>query len=477
MVRNLIHLMLNNKSLLLNENSVGKLVLLFTILPFLFLCYFNMPIGDDFWYASAFIEKGFVETQLQWYQDWSGRYMASFAISTLNPVSFGYLNLAFIHPFLLIAGTVFSFRLLINTVIDSFSLGLNKLLVLSLILFFYFNYLPDFGETFYWMAGAYTYQLPVIFFTLYLNSVIYLLRSQSVVSMVKHSLIAILCLIVVTGCNEVIVVYSCFINFLILLGLFFTDKKMIVRFLPLAFILLSLSVAMIFAPGNFARGALFQKPDFHVTKSIFNALARGFFVMFFWLPILAFIMLMIPNIYKFDFPRQVPKKFLLLNKRKWVMLVLIFMLLILFIGFFPSIYTTKWIPQRAYTPIFFVFTLFATFFIFVAINKIAFLRKLNELLSAKSITSFLLITAVIALSNNSNVMNAYIDLTSGKAMSYSKQVKATYEVMTTKKNDTIFVKEINKEPLILPIRWPAKHNRLVNNEWQEYFKVNKVELE
>ena len=50
-------------------------------------------------------------------------------------------------------------------------------------------------------------------------------------------------------------------------------------------------------------------------------------------------------------------------------------------------------------------------------------------------------------------------------------------MLSTTEKDTVFVKEIEKKPLILPIRWPAKHNKLVNSEWQEYFKVEKVELE
>lgn len=152
-----------NNLLSLSENQVGKFILLFTVLPFLVLCYFNVPLGDDFWYASAYIEKGFVDTQVQWFQEWSGRYMATFAISALNPLSYGHLHLAFIHPLLLIVGTVLSFSLLVNSIIRVFKLQINNLLAISILLFFYFNYVPDFGETFYWMAGAYTYQLPIIF--------------------------------------------------------------------------------------------------------------------------------------------------------------------------------------------------------------------------------------------------------------------------------------------------------------------------
>ena len=459
------------------ESLISRFILVFTILPFLILCFFNVPLGDDFWYARAYIENGFIETQVQWFNDWSGRYMATFAISSLNPLSFGQLKLAFIHPLLLITGTVFSFRLLVNNAIETFKLELNRTLVLSVILFFYFNYLPDFGETFYWMAGAYTYQLPVIFFVLYLNSLIHLFQSEKQVLILKNSGIAIFCLIIILGSNEVIVVYLCFVNTLILLVVFLMNKKAIRRFLPLFVIALALSITMIFAPGNFSRGALFERQDFHIVKSIFNAFARGCFVMVFWLPSLAFILLLIPNIYRIKIPNLIPSKLDFLNKKKLVFLGPVFLIFVLFIGFFPSIYTTKWIPQRAYTPIFFIFMLFGTVLIFIAINKIQVLSELNKMLSNKSATSFLLFIAIITLAHNSNVMNAYVDLTSGKANSYNKQVMAAYKLLETTKKDTVYIIELEKKPLILPVRWPSKHNRLVNNEWEKYFKVKRVEIE
>lgn len=74
-------------------------------------------------------------------------------------------------------------------------------------------------------------------------------------------------------------------------------------------------------------------------------------------------------------------------------------------------------------------------------------------------------------------MNAYTDLTSGKAIVYHKQVMSTYKMLESTDNDTIYVKELQKKPLILPIRWPAKHNRLVNNELQEYFKIERIEID
>ena len=424
------------KALSQKEHFASSFILAFTTLPFLALCYFNVPLGDDFWYASSYIENGFAETQVKWFAEWSGRYMATFAISTLNPVAFGELGLAFIHPLVLIVGTFFALKILVGNIIDTLKLELNKMLVFSILFFFYLNYIPDFGETFYWMAGAYTYQLPIIFFLIYTNCLIHLFKSDTSFSILKNIVLAAFCLFIILGSNEVIVVYSCFVNAFILLILFFANKKLIVRFLPLLLLTFALSVAMILAPGNFGRAELFEKTDFHVLKSALNAFSRASFVMFFWLPSLAFLMLLIPNIHKAIIPNLMPQKFQSLNQRKVVCIGLLFLLFVLFIGFFPSLYATNWIPQRAYTPIFFVFILFSSILIFLAINKIRMLNDLNQLLSSKSVSSIFLLLMVIALSQNSNVMNAYVDLTSGKANSHSKQVNAAYEKLQ-KSKDTV----------------------------------------
>lgn len=464
-------------SLFGHRNYVGVFIISFTLFPFIILCLFNVPLGDDFWYGASFRDNGFIATQIKWYNEWSGRYMATFAISTLNPVALGHLNLGVIHPLLLIVGTVFSLRLLINNIIDTFDLQLNKLIVLGVFLFFYFNYIPDFGETFYWMAGAYTYQLPIIFFLLYLNTLINLFKSENSLSNIKNIVFGILCLLIILGSNEVIVLYTCFVNGSILLALFFKNKNLILRFLPFFIITLFLSIFMIFAPGNFGREALFDKTDFHVVKTIIESFSRGGFMLFFWLPTITLLMILIPDIHKINIIQTSYNNYFLKFNSKVIFIGLLFLLIIAFIGFFPSIYTTKWIPQRAYTPIFFILMVVSTILIFFAIIKVKVLNDLNKILSTKSINPLLLIITIIVLSHNSNVMNAYVDISSGKAIAYHKQVISTYHKLKSTDNKEVFyVQELQKKPLILPIRWPSKHNRLVNNEWEEYFKIEKIEM-
>ena len=350
------------------------------------LCFFNVPLGDDFWYAESFITNGFWQTQLNFYHQWSGRYIATAAISTLNPISFGYFNLSFIHPLLLILSFAYTLYHFIKNSIDFFNVTVNPWLLFSVLFFFYFNYVPDFGETFYWMAGAYTYQLPIIFFLIYLNSIINLFKSHSKLEIIRNQIIALISLFIVLGCNEVIVVYANFINLLLFLFLL-KNKNYLNRFTPIFVITLIISYLMITAPGNFGRGSLFVKSDYHFLKSSLHSLSRSIFVFFFWFFSLLMLLLLLPTIstQKND---QIEKLFFIFKSQKIITLsVIAFLLGVLFVGFFPSIFTTNWIPQRAYTPIFFIFLLFASFLILVSIQKIKILSDLNKLLSTSIVCS------------------------------------------------------------------------------------------
>lgn len=443
----------------------------YTIFPFLILCFYNVPLGDDFWYAENFITNGFWQTQLKFYHEWSGRYIASAAISTLNPLSFGYFNLSFIHPLLLISGFAFSLNQLVKNFIYFFNLPINSSILFCFLFFFYFNYIPDFGETFYWMAGAYTYQLPIIFFLIYLNSLLNLFKNEN--SLIKNQFVALFSLFIIVGCNEVIVVYVNFVNLLIISYLIY-KRSYFNRFAFLVVFTLAFSFYMISAPGNFGRESMFEKSDFHFFSSILNATLRGFFVIGFWITSLFVLLINLKGVsdfkdYKFDFFAR-----LKISKQIWIMTGFVFLIGILFIGFFPSIYTTKWIPQRAYTPIFFIFMLFSSLFILIAISKIEQLSNLNKAMSNYSISLIFLPILIIALSHNSNVMNAYVDITSGKAKFYHNQVLDTYKMLQSTNNDTVYIEPILKKPLILPYRWPGD-NRLVNGEWEKYFNIKRIE--
>jgi hypothetical protein len=461
-----------------SSTLVGWFILLFTLLPFLLLCLYSVPLGDDFWYADAYRKYGMVGAQTFYYNDWSGRYTANFLISTVNPLSYGYLNLGFLHPLLLIAGTVYSLRLLINTTFDFYHISISRILTLSILLFFYLNYLPDIGESFYWMAAAYTYQVPVIFLFLYIALLFNLFSAKSTAVAALYLMLALICLFVILGCNEVIVVYVTILNAIIFTIMVFRNKGNLLKFVPILAATIVLSYLMLTADGNFARMDLFEKPPFHFLKSVFNSLFRSLFVLTFWIPTLALLLLAIPGISQIDISvsRYLSERNI---KISTILMSAVFLLVgVAFIGFFPSIYTTRWIPQRAYTPIFISFVILFVFVFVILLKYFPILLQFNAAFSGSPKISVLLLSLlVITLSHNSNVMDAYSDITSGKASSYHNQVMKTYHQLQTTVEDSVYVKELQKRPMVLPIRWPERHNQLANTIWEDYFKIKHVELE
>ncbi len=459
-----------------STKSIAGLIFLYTIIPFLLLCIYNVPLGDDFWYANAFKENGLLDTQTKFYEMWSGRYMATFLISTANPLSYGYLNLAFIHPLILLSATALSMKLFVKQTVKFFKFPISSALLFSILFFFYLNHLPDVGETFYWMAGAYTYQIPIIFLFIYLASLLKIFEFKSIISIIINSLVAAVSIFVIIGSNEVIAIYLCGVNIIIIAVFFAINKKWALLFFPLVIITLVLAYFMIFAEGNFTRADLFQKQSFHELKSGLHSLTRSVFVLFFWIPTLLLLLLTIPNITQSTI--ALDKIIPIVLKSKKVLIGFVAILIVAtFVGFFPSIYTTNWIPQRAYTPIFAVFMILFIFLFFALNHYFPILNKLNNFFSTSKSSVIIILLMIIALSHNSNVMNAYLDLSSGKASShYHQAINAYNKLNVASANDTIVVNEIAKRPLVLPMRWPQAHNKLANKQWELYFGVKRVEL-
>ena len=74
---------------MLIHKDIGLVILcaVLIILSSLFLvaCFYAIPSADDYCYAGVFKNKGFINSQIYWYNNWSGRYIANLLLS-LTPV-------------------------------------------------------------------------------------------------------------------------------------------------------------------------------------------------------------------------------------------------------------------------------------------------------------------------------------------------------------------------------------------------------
>ena len=344
----------NLNSFIVTDKQLYFFLVVFTLLPFIGLAFYNLPIGDDFLYASTYQKYGLLNSQNYWYFNWSGRYLASLAISLCNPLSYGTWKYAFILPLFLILSFTWALRSVLNNFFSFFSIDLDKKIFFALVLFYYFNYLPDLGESIYWCAGACTYQLPNVFFLIYINHIINLLKNNKLGwSLFANYIGALISAFVVCGCNEIIALYLVLVTMMISLFAWLNAKSL--RLLGLIGFAVVCLYLMISAPGNFERAKNFSYTEFRLIKVVFQTMSRGGFVFFFWFFSFGFLMLLFPLQLDLKLRMRISKNIFNYKRIHLLLMSLILLFFIVSFGFFPSLWATNWVPKRAYTPVFFIF--------------------------------------------------------------------------------------------------------------------------
>lgn len=137
------------------------------MLPYIALSFYVHPGNDEYGYTHPVRNDGWIETQIGFYQNWSGRYSSTILMTT-NPLTFGSrlgFNLITLAAIILIFTSVFVF---VNALTNERIGKIDNLLVTLLIVNLNFQYLPGIQDGFYWTAGMLNYQVAHIgtFFTL-----------------------------------------------------------------------------------------------------------------------------------------------------------------------------------------------------------------------------------------------------------------------------------------------------------------------
>ncbi len=459
------------KNLFNNENKIWGFILAFTVLPFIFISFFAMPMGDDFHFGDVGRNNNTINAVKFWCNNWNGRYTSDLFLTIFNPLSYNCLDYFWLPPLALIFGICLSVYILIKTVGGKEKNPTNGLIILTTIVFLILNLMPEIGETLYWLAGAYTYQTGNIFFILLVAIVFRLTQKNSIFNNVFLVLVAAILIFLIAGTNEISMAYVFGCTFLYAFVHFIIKPKKAT--IPL-FLFVTACVASyisITSPGNFIRasstGGLLQ----NIPKAFLESALRGSIYIVYWLPS-ALIMTII--IWKqlgkvadnYIIEREI--------KSKEIYLVLIVFLLVIVAGFFPSIASTGKNAQRTIAPILIVFILSyfgIVIYYYQYFNSLFIKAKLNTI----PINYLGIVIIIFAFSNKHNVMNAYEDIVSLKVTKYHKVVKSVYEDLANNKKDTIYVMPLFPEPNVLPKRWPNPYNHLVNKELEMYFH-KKVEM-
>jgi uncharacterized protein DUF6056 len=143
------------------RTSTGQVVVLaacvLIIAPFVALSFFSHPQSDDYLYAAQAQRLGFAGANIEWYATWTGRYLATAALSA-SPVVFGWLAAYKLVPAAVIAilgGAAVAF---VGAAAPPGTPRVTRgSLALALVALFLFG-MPNLPQGIYWLAGAVTYQ-------------------------------------------------------------------------------------------------------------------------------------------------------------------------------------------------------------------------------------------------------------------------------------------------------------------------------
>lgn len=411
-------------------------VCFFCFLPLVILSFFNQPSDDDFCYNTSSIGVGFLNTQINTFQNYNGRYLSTLILSNPNLIS---KNLFFykILPILLMLLTFIALYLFISTLFKEQGKSI-KLLFTSVILLVYTLLMPSICQGFYWMSSSITYQLSIVLLLFFLNSFIKLL----ILKKRKHLAFSILLLFLIIGTNEITMLLTDFIIGIVFVVTLAT-KKINYKLFFLVVIAFLLTLFIMQSTGNTTRGNSLQNTHL-ISYSLYKTLNTLKSYLLIWIPFILIANLLLINFLK---KGVALKENIIFNVNPYLLFPII--IFIPFLGFFIGYWALgSLLPPRSINVIYFYFIL--SCFYFGIVLMVYFEKKDKPFFEySKAVRYTLLLVFFIQTLQSSNLKTAYSDLFSSKAYNYDLQLKNRFNTIYSSKQDTVFVPFIKNKPLTL----------------------------
>ncbi|MGB5417241.1 DUF6056 family protein [Algibacter sp.] len=435
-----------------------------SILPFLIISIFNNPSADDFCYNNISQNLGYFSTQLEAYNGWSGRYMATAILSIKGLVSGSFIIYKCI-PVVLLTFLGVSIYHLCTSIFKSLSKK-EKYIFSFLIMTMYLIQMPSTSQGFYWLAGAATYQVSIILSVFLVSFFIRYLDTYNK----KYLLISILLAFCVIGSNEITMM---FVN--LIFGVFFLytsikHRKINFSVLSLLFFMLIFTIVVIKSPGSASRADTYpgnQQFLYSITKTI-SATKRHLGD---WLPTIIVALLLFFEYFSKNKNLQTPKIF---KAKLTIPTIIVFIFPI--IGVFPVYYGLKWVPLRTVNVVYFFFLLGIVYLAFLLFFKLKAANK-NFLMFSPWVKYLLFALIFIRLGGNNNIRTAYQDLLSGTAYNYDKELRSRYQAIENNKEDVLVIPELTFLPKTIffeDIRTNSSH--WINQCYKNYFDQKEIIL-
>lgn len=417
------------------------LVAVLGILPFVLMCAYSQPSADDWCMAADTLEKGFWQSNLDFYFGLTGRFFSS-ALLFMHPMLLSFTAFKF-YSLALVVGLVGGMRWAVGAWFPEASKGWKWALVVMASVLFLWG-MGSTSQGFYWGTGSAGYTLPCVLFFCLAG-----LFGRGCLELVWRPRPAVLvagCFLAwaITGCTEVAM--AVFLAHITALNvLFFWRHRCVSR--PLLMVLAATLVGVVMvvlAPGNANRTTWYRNEVMHaLIPASLMALKLGARQVAVWLVFVPFALFSLVFISIWPAGFQPPRQ------RAWEMVI--FSVLLMLATVFGSLFLSTWstgggLPLRA-------LNLMLLFFI---IDWGILLAGVVSLLSSYQVElpragtllclmSFLIFGTTLGATTN-NVKTAWRDLLSGDAARYDRECMERYAMIRSSSEQDLVLPEIKARP-------------------------------
>ncbi len=391
------------KKLLLLSKFILVAALLIFFIPLIILPFYNHPFADDYFCGYYLNSKSLLSYQLFIYQNWGGRFAATFTGSLFAYHNFLYGHY-YMHSLFLLGlnctSTFFLTNVFCKWVLDIELKFSTRLLFTFLFVALEICSLPQPSTYLFWFSSAVTYHLPVTFIEI--EIALCILLHYNSFKYVAYVLLPLL-VFIIAGFNELFIITQLFL-FIALAWLKWHKKFSIFFFICL--IALSLSSALVlFAPGNQVRSHEIASKSFFTGSiaCIYHCAETMWYIFknpLFWFSAI-FVLIYGGQVFKNHSPAVFIQK---LYASKWQVIFFVAIVLIVMMALPVAALKGGIIPDRYVNAVVaFMLILLLLFFLVMGINiRSAFISQIKK--------SFAYLLLAIGLLCNNYVVDAYKSL-------------------------------------------------------------------
>jgi hypothetical protein len=377
------------------------------LLAFAYVGRFTRYMADDYCIAVELQHDGFMKAQTIWYTTWTGKFSLMFALSVaelIGPAIVPFLPLLALIVWL--AGTIWSVNQI--ALMAKWPRPLTTSFLLSgFVIFATLNSAHNLVQSFYWQTGMLGYMPPLIFLTISIGLLSYVIRRRL---QDRPALLLVMVSAVMTvfagGLSEVYAVLQTGALLLALIAFWIFPSPSLKRaaLFPLVANLTGSLIGLLvvaLAPGNYVRQSSFLPPPHLIALirlSLFNT--AGFVGYTIYLaPLTTLLMVLLPALfggYVQSLHSKPTPDFDSRTVRRLLRLLPVIGFVLLFICFVPGVYATSgMIPERARIIPQFVFILTTAVWSYFA--GMALLRRFSVRLQTPSpgLTAGFVVIAVL----------------------------------------------------------------------------------